>query len=568
MFCNYSVALPFYLIAAALLFFAVFPRYLEAAIKSRLVWLAGAALFTAGMLLLPSRNHLMGDGMQRLGDAGQTFMYTEPLDILVHRLVYLIVGSSLLSYRIVGFVTGLFYLNGIRLLVRFGTSPIEKAIIALAFLCTATIQFYFGYVESYGLINLFILYYLYFAWKCVKEGRVTAAPAVFFILATMSHLSGAALFPSLVFLYRNRFPWVTKYVLPLVILAGIVVFFFGLYWSHLVTLLPNDYSTYSLFSGAHLRDLLCLLLLVSPAFFLVLIGRRWDKAATFTAIALAGTLLYTIMIDPVLGAVRDWDMLSVFALPLAGLIALRAPRRAIVLALLAATIVARIIPWLVFNSELRTDFVKQMLANDIHYSEHFDNAWRLASWGVLLYECRDLEGAEEAWKKLLTFNPRQLNLINCLSSLGRAQCELAKYPEACQTYLRLTELEPENLEYRYRACYLLFRMGDNENARKLLNGGPPEFLENPNTVRLLAGILAATGHHQEAVEIIEKNPLQDEDDDYLPYVLAKSCLLMGRNDLARQLIGRALKLNSTNQSYRELADRISQPPHHPDTTSR
>ena len=67
MFCNYPVALPFYLIAAALLFFAVFPRYLEAVIKSRLVWLAGAAVFTAGMLLLPSQNHLLGDGMQRLG---------------------------------------------------------------------------------------------------------------------------------------------------------------------------------------------------------------------------------------------------------------------------------------------------------------------------------------------------------------------------------------------------------------------------------------------------------------------------------------------------------------------
>ena len=554
MFCNYPVALPFYLIAAALLFFAVFPRYLEAVVKSKLFWLAGAAAFTAGMLLLPSQNHLLGDGMQRLADAGQTIMYTEPLDILVHRLIYLLVGSSIWSYRIVGFVTGLFYLNGIRLLVRFGMTPIEKAIIAFAFLCTATIQFYFGYVESYGLINLFILYYLYFAWKCVKQERVTAAPAVFFVLATMSHLSGAALFPSLVFLYNDRFRWVSKYVLPLAILAAAVVFFFGHYWSDLVTLLPNDYSTYSLFSEAHLRDLLCLLPLVSPSFYLALIGKRWEKTTTFTVIALAGTLLFTIVIDPVLGAIRDWDFLSVFALPLAGMIALRAPRRAVIVVILAVMIVARIIPWLTFNAELQTEFVKEMLADDIHYSEHFGEGERLDSWGYLLYKIGDYQGAKEAWKKRLTFSPDQPNILSMLAPL---LFEMGEFPESYQTYLRMMELQPDNRDCRYRASYLLFRMGDNDSAQRLLTSAPPEFRDNPNAARLLAGILGATGHHREAIEIIEKNPLQDTD-GYLPYVLAKSCLEVGRNDLARQLINRAIELDFFNESYRELADRIPQ----------
>jgi len=554
MFCNYPVALPFYLIAAALLFFAVFPRYLEIVIKSRLVWLAGAAAFTTGMLLLPSQNHLMGDGMQRMADAGQTIIYSEPLDILVHRLIYLLVGSSLWSYRIVGFVTGLFYLNGIRLLARFGMSPIEKAIIALAFLCTATIQFYFGYVESYGLLNLFILYYLYFAWKCVKEERVTAAPAIFFALATLSHLSGAALFPSLFYLYKDRPRWVIKYALPLAIVGVAIMFFLAFRWRLMVPLLPNDYSAYSLLSQAHLRDLLCTLLLVSPALYLTLIGKRWDKATTLMMIALAGTVLSTIIIDPVLGAFRDWDMLSMFALPLAGMIALRAPRRVVIVVILAVTIVARIIPWLIFNAELRTEFLKEMLADDIHYSEHFDTGKRLVSWGYLLRECGDFEGAEEAWKKRLSFDS---TLVNTWSLLGQLQRRLAKYPEACQTYLRLTELEPESILYRYHAIYLLFRIGDNGNAQHMLADAPPEFRNDPSAQRLLAGILAATGHHQEAVEIIEKNPLQDMD-DYLPYVLAKSCFVMGRNDLARQLIDRAIELNYFNQSYRELADRISQ----------
>jgi hypothetical protein len=554
LFCNYPVALPFYLIAGALLFFAIFPRYLEAVIKSKLVWLAGAALFIAGMLLLPSKNHLMGDGMLRLAEAGKTIYHTEPLDILVHRLIYLLVGSSLWSYRIIGFVAGLFYLNGIRLLVRFGQSPIEKAVIVLAFLCTATIQFYFGYVESYGLINIFILYYLYFAWKCVREERVTVAPVVFFVLATVSHLSGAALFPSLIFLYNERFRWVTKYVLPLALFAAGVVFFVGHYWSHLVTLLPNDYSTYSLFSGAHLRDLLCLLLLVSPSFYLALFGRRWEKATTFTMIALSGTLLYTIMIDPVLGAVRDWDMLSVFALPLAGVVALRAPRRAVIAVILAVTIVIRIIPWLTFNAGLRTEFLKQILADDIHYSEQYGRGECLDGWGYLLYKIGDRKGAKEAWKKRLTFSP---DLPKTLSLLAPLLFKMEEFPESYQTYLQMLELQPDNLEYRYNAAYLLFRMADYDSAVQMISNSPPGFLKSPGVRRLSAGLLGATGHHQEAVEIIIGIP-PEVADGYLSYMLVKSCLAVGRIDLARQLIGRALELDSTNQSYRELADRIRQ----------
>ncbi len=57
----------------------------------------------------------MGDGLQRLSDPEKVFMHTEALDVLVHRLVYLIVGSAIWSYRIVAIIAGIFYLNGIRL---------------------------------------------------------------------------------------------------------------------------------------------------------------------------------------------------------------------------------------------------------------------------------------------------------------------------------------------------------------------------------------------------------------------------------------------------------------------
>ncbi len=554
MFWNYPVAIPFYLIVAVLLLAAFVPRYVEFAVKSRVFWISGALLFTVGMLLLPSRNHLMGDGMQRLADESRTIMYTEPLDTLLHRLVYLIVGSSLWSFRIVGFVTGLFYLNGIRLLRRLGTSPIEKAIIALSFICTATIQFYFGYVESYGLANLFILYYMYFGWKCVAEDRITAAPALFFVLATLSHISAAAVFPSLVYLYKDRFRLTVRIAVPLIVFSVATVFVTGQYWKHLVVLMPNEWSAYSLFSGAHWRDLLSVLLIVSPAFYFAFFGKRHDKITIFAIVGLAGTLLFYILIDPVLGAVRDWDMLSLLALPLAAVIALRTPRKAIVVVILAATIAGRIVPWLIFNSQLQTEYLKGVLAKDIHYSAQFAHGERLDSWGYWLSECGDDKGAEDAWKARLAIDP---NWVNTWTMLGRLQRKEREYPDALRTYARLMLLEPENQMNRYYTVYLLFRMGVYDRAQQLLADGPEDFRKDTSVERLRAGILGATGHDEEAVALIEKDSVEDYD-GYLPYTLARSCLKVGKIDLARRLIDRAVELDSANFQYRELWNEIGQ----------
>jgi hypothetical protein len=552
MFCNYPVALPFYLIAAALLFFAVFPRYLETVIKSRLVWLVGALLFTAGMFLLPSQNHLLGDGLTHLGNPTRVFSLTEPLEVLLHHLVYLVVGKSLLSYRIIAFVAGLCYLLAVYLMSRLSETQLEKGIVALAFLCTATIQFYWGYVEHYTLLNLFTLYYLYFSWRDIRKESLTVLPLVFFLLAFVSHLSAIVLLPSVFYLYWPRLKkWLFLLAVP-IIAGGIAAAFAVGVLTITVPRWSNDFSTYSLLSRAHLSALTMLLLLVSPAFFLSFWKAKPGRQMIFTIVALAGTLCFTVLIDPKIGALRDWDLLSIFAVPLAGLIALRAPRHYLTVVTLMILIVIRIIPWLAFNSKLQDEFVKRSVRSDLHYTQQYDNGYRLVSWGALLYIVGDWEGAKEAWLQKLQYTPDH---ISTLWALARALYERGEFPESYQTYLRLLQLRPDNLEFRYHVAYLLFRMGDYDSTLKLISNSPPRFNEHPNIRRLFAGILAATGHHQEAIEIIEKNPAQDMD-GYLPYMLAKSCLAVDRNDLARLLIGRALELDSANRSYRELADRI------------
>lgn len=552
MFCNYPIPIWFYLAVVPILLLIIFPRYLDAVISSRLLWLSGAFAFICGMLLLPSENHLMGDGLQRLSDPERMFMFTEALDVFAHWLVYQAVGSALWSYKIIGIITGLFYLNGIRLMSRFGETVIERAIIVLAFLCTATIQFYFGYVECYGLLNIFTLYYIYFSWKNIRENRHTVWPLVFCVLALSSHLSGAALLPSLIYIYRERFQWVRKYAPWLAVLFAIAVFYAGRFWKHLVPLAANNNSAYSLLSGDHLRDLLCILVLVSPAFFLAFFGRRMDRPVVFMLFALAGTMLFTVFFDPVLGAVRDWDVLSVFALPLAAVIALRAPRSRLTVGILAALITVRIIPWLVFNSELQTEFIKKHLVDDMHYTAAFADGERLDSWGVLLYKIGDLQGAEEAWTKRLEYRPDRLKTLSMLAPL---QFKMGKYDDAFESYRQMMQADPENPKTRYHAIYTLFRVNRLEEALRLIGDSSPEFRNNPHSQRLLAGVLGAVGRHADAVTLQLQNPTVDTD-GYLPFVLARSALAVGNLELANQLIETAIALDSTNVDYRNLAQAI------------
>lgn len=552
MLWNFPVPIACYLIGALLAILLATPRLAEKMLASRFFFPSLAALFVAGIILAPARNHLLGDGLTLLGNIDRAFAPTEPLDLSLHYLLFKLTGSMSLSYHIVAYVAGLFYLWGIRLLMRLGATPLDKAIIALALLATATVQFYAAYVESYTLLNLFILYYLYFAWRDISSKKASYLPLLFFLLAVASHFSGIVLLPSLLYLYRNRLQRWVKYLLTLLVLGGIVVAFTTGISEVTVPLIADEFSAYSLFSGQHLADLLRELLLVSPAFLLIFLTRRNGKMVRFTLIALAGTLLFTMLIDPKIGAFRDWDLLSIFAVPLAVLIALRAPRHRLTVALLALIIVIRIVPWLLFNSSLQIEFTKQVVDRDIHYSKQYDNGWRFISWGVLLHQVGDLAGAEQAFLNRLKC---YRDGIQALSLLVPTQFQLGKYRQGLRNAMRGIELAPDDEDFRYLAIYCAFCSNDLTKAQDLIATSPRQFRTYDRVRRLRAGILSALGKHQQAVEIARSVPVAAEE-PHLPATLAHSFLAVGDYVESRKLIDRALEFAPGNSAYRAFSDSL------------
>lgn len=549
---NYPVPIGLYL-AAALLLVLLALRPLWRIVDGKVIFMVIAALFIVGMILLPSENHLMGDGITHLNSSQRIFSPTEPLDVFLHYLVGQIFGSMLASYRVIAFVAGLFYILGLYLLAGLGNTVVEKGIIVSSFLAMATVQFYFGYVESYTLLNLFLLFYIYFAWRDYRVGQYSYLPLLFFLLAVVSHFSAVMLLPSLIYFYRRRFGKTLIYLVLLMVAAAVVVAWQVKIGIIMVPLMANSFSAYSLFSAAHLHDLLRELLLVSPAFFLAACGRRFDAPVRFALLALAGALAFTVLVDPKFGAFRDWDLLSLFALPLAFLIALRAPHSRLTVMILAVAVAVRVVPWLIFNHSLQVDFANKVVHNDIHYSQKYDNGYRLRSWGVFLKEVGDYTGAADAFSKRLEYQPDDIRALNMLIP---TLFKLGEYQEALSRCVQGLRLEPHNTNFLYKAIYTAFRSGNLSEALRLWDSSPTGFKSSAEVARLYAGILAAQGYNEQAVHIARQYPAEDSD-GYLPYMLARSFAAVGDSSGARSLIQSALRIDSTNSTYRAFADSLA-----------
>ncbi len=550
----WHIPIPFYLwiIACICVILALMPGLWRRITGSWYCWLIVCGLIWAGSLLLPSQNHLMGDGLTHLGNTERIFSATEPLDIFLHHVVFLLVGSAELSYRIIAALCCLAFLYGVYKIGGRFDAGLERSIVALTFLASATVQFYFGYVESYTLLHVFILYFIYFAWRDIDSGALTAIPLLFFFLALVSHFSAITLLPAVIYLYRRRLGANVWLLAVIVGIAGLVVAISTDISKVIVPFLPTEYSAYSLFSGEHLVDLLNVLLLSAPAFFLAFWPGKFDRRQIFVTVALAGALGFTLMVDPKIGAFRDWDLLSIFAIPLAALIALRAPRRHWVAAILVAIICLRVVPWILFNSEPQIDYVKARVDSDLHYSEHYDDGFRLGSWGLLLERLGDREGAEAAFLKRLAIDPEDYNVV---SMLAPVQFALKKYEDAYRSYRLLKANRPHDDEIHYRAAYTAFAAGHNAEAMSLLSEVPPERRHESRYVSIYAGLASRHGEHALAVSLVTKTPFTVSEAT-LPYQIALSALEVGDTSLARELITGAFQADSSDIRIRALRERF------------
>lgn len=216
------------------------------------------------------------------------------------------------------------------------TAP-ESAIVVFGLLFSGFVQLFFGYIETYPPAIPAVLLYLHLGLLAVKEKCAIWAPAVALGAIGSIHYLLLALLPSLLAIPMLRpseqHPRAAAAGLgtsSLAIAAGLLallgadlqVFAAGS-GKHMLPLFrgPGYTHAYTLFSPLHLVDIANLLLLVAPAAWMIAVivpPSCWlaGPKGRFLALAAAGPLGAVFLLNPEIGAFRDWDLFAFVGVPL------------------------------------------------------------------------------------------------------------------------------------------------------------------------------------------------------------------------------------------------------------
>jgi len=311
--------------------------------EKKYLWHIGMVLlFLFLFLLLRDRTHFLGDGHTQISYLETGFpriKWTEPLEIFLHIFfhdflnAYLKVSAES-TYIILSFLSGIVF---IFLLFSFsselGKTKFEKLSVFLLMLLLGGSQLFFGYAEHYTRVYVGVFLYLAFSLRFFKGKASILILFLIFSVTVGFHFSAFYLFPSFIFINIQRLRiknWTKWLILLLVILLSLPLTFFiskvrvdvG---EIFVPLLEGTYFApyYTIFSFSHILDIINEQLLLSP-FGLVLLmalvflfrsNIKWkDNAIIFLILVSVSQLAYHLLIDPKIGAPRDWDLFSATAL--------------------------------------------------------------------------------------------------------------------------------------------------------------------------------------------------------------------------------------------------------------
>ena len=313
--------------------------------RSLMLILAVAAFFT-----LPSARHFLGDGYILIGKLETNTwpnVVRAPFSYTVIRTLHDVGGTLWTSaentYRMYSAASGAIYvLLTFPVAATLGKNPLQKSVV-IAFLFTAGfLQLFFGYVEHYALYMPFILLYILMGLRA-QERRITLyAPALVLGLLLALHQAFAVFGPSLVYLayhvYRSRREVVQTWknvavivtalcCVPLAtaLLLGLSGVGFEAYISRMggrnflpLFADPGMAAQYRMFSSSHILDFLNQQLLAAPAACMaVFLFRKYAlRKQPFLAVCAFVPLFSTLLANPEIGAFRDWDVMSLPALPL------------------------------------------------------------------------------------------------------------------------------------------------------------------------------------------------------------------------------------------------------------
>lgn len=320
-------------------------------------WVPWALAVFGGLvfLLLRERSFFMGDGylVGELVERGVPFRAFDNLDYLLHFQAYQRWGqggklfSSFDLYRGSAIFAGMLALAiWLRLAGRLSWSPWRKATLLGLLFFAGPVVLFFGYVESYSFLFLFLTAFLLCGLLVLEERAPLWLAATFFGLGLASHLTALFTAPALLVLMwrapgRSPVRRAVEALAPpmLLFLVAVLLHFVEGYnaawFRHEFLEGKNAQSIWlplrqgrGLFTFYHWKDLFNLALITAPVCLLValtawrrLLSCAREPRYLFLLVQILSLAGMSVAVDRKLGGARDWDLLAAHS---AGLILLAA----------------------------------------------------------------------------------------------------------------------------------------------------------------------------------------------------------------------------------------------------
>jgi hypothetical protein len=529
------------------------------------------AVFVVVFVVLKSKNHLLGDGwelLQRVTD-GAIKSYSELLAYYSTRLVYLVVGDAHLSFLLLGIPAGLMFLG---IAYRFSDTVSDNRILATAlflmFAGIGQIQFFFGYVENYTWMTGLAMLFLYAGHRYATDGGLFWLAVVAFVLATLFHSQAVVLLPGLMFLlyvgYRrtrkSAYLAIGIVLLILAVAAAVLLFTHYRGLDIFMPLQEPGLNPYPILSHWRLVEIGNLTLLTMPLPSILLVScipqirktvARVGDGGLFFALCTVSAVGFAFVVDPKLGAVRDWDLLGLYALPATFLAAICVSKVGkerispiLLLGASVAVILFHTVPWIASNTYQIES--KNLMKRAIHSSPHYSSAYfykgsNLKRWSRVMWSdpYYDFEEAARACDLYLDTYPDD--------NINRITCAYSHYLNS--EFERSREVLSE-LDYRVLhpssailAINLYLRFGQIETARAVALYGARRFPGNAY-LKWHYSVLSAMDFGPDAVTQLCTERLSQQPSQAVTYTdFASYALILGNTGMAVTLLNEARALN-------------------------
>lgn len=478
-------------------------------IPRMMIWIIIPAIL---LYLLRSNSYILGDGHLILSNTVEDKLISPTaigFSLLVKTLARLFdISTELQAARLISGISilsgviFLYFLNAIlRILI---TNDRFRPIMFLTLACSGLIILFTGYIETYPILIAWLTVFLYSALRLIRGDFNPALLIIIFAIGVFWHIWFIAFLPSLLYSLNRRYrlyPGRVIIILAILFICGIYIAGRFLLRSDIpitIPLIPTQQSGYFMFSPLHLLDILNHLIIVGPimtfAAFVFLIYALKEKITDTTGMliyAALPSLAIAFICDPVLGAVRDWDLLAIYALPLMLIGAVlfwhaaqkdRASPKIILPIILIGLIHLSGLIINNKNAEVALDRAIRVLDQDPHYQSNYYDGRRAIPFSAILsniYNRHDLgTGYIERALTEIDSGKEYLALANQYYNAG-------DWEKACRYYRMVPQDVHMNTKNHFTFAQSLFNLKEYKDATEQLEIALDDTLET--TICILLG---------------------------------------------------------------------------------